>query len=213
MKKIVFIFLTIFGLCFQTNIAHAQTEEFYAKIEDTNVEFYSSPSENSALFEIPYSYFVKTNSSVGSFLKSTYKDIDGYVKIGSVKQMVGTPQTPYATATFKVFVSSYLYASPTKNSSVITPVETTDIFSYYGKRNGEQLSSNSNTWYYCSITKNSQTYHGYIFSGITDYLSTIPTNTEVFEEVKNEEQTTPSQEIVSLSNCINKCSRALANLF
>ena len=183
MKKIIFVLIFIIQILSQGEIAKAQTSDYYAKVESSGTFFYSAPNENASLFEIPSSYFVKTSEIVGDFYRASYKDIDGYVKKSSARLMDGTPNTPYANATFKMFVENYLYTNPTKNSSVVVSVETNDILTYYGTKSGEQVNSTSNLWYYCSLIKNGQTYRGYAFSGVTDYLSTIPTNYESFKEV------------------------------
>ncbi|MBR1890123.1 MAG: hypothetical protein IJ817_00370 [Clostridia bacterium] len=197
MKKIFLSLLIAASLASPAKTAFAITEH-YAKVENNNVYFYSSPSDNSALFELPYSYFVLTGDKIGSFYKASYKDLSGYVKVGQIKLMDGTPRQPYAQATFKMFVSNFLYASPTNSSSVTASVETTDILTYYGIREGEQLNSSTNVWYYASLTKNGQTYYGYAFSGITDYLTSIPTNTENFNEITDASNEQP-QTIRSLS--------------
>ena len=181
MKKIlvVFIFILTFLAALNTQKANAETN-FYAKIQSSNVYLYSQTNKT-ALFEIPYSYFVK-------------------VEKNEVTLMNGTPQNPYANSSFKVFISNYIYSSPNQASTIQNSISTSDSLKYYGKIEGQQISSTSNVWYYCSIQKDGQIFFGYVFSGITDYLSPIQTNNESFENVDEDVlSASPYSQITTLS--------------
>lgn len=202
MKKSVLIFVILFCI----NLLHANQIAFaenncYAKIGSSGVMLYSSKNDNTNLFEIPASYFVKVISIENDYLKVSYSNIEGYVKKNQATLMNGTPQNPYANANFKVFVSNFIYSNANQTSSVVCPISTADNLIYYGTKQGQQISSTSNVWYYCSLEKDGQKYYGYVFCGITDYLSQIPTNTESFDILDEStiSITTPYTEVASLS--------------
>ena len=200
MKKIlvVFIFILTFLAALNTQKANAETN-FYAKIQSSNVYLYSQTNKT-ALFEIPYSYFVKVEKNEDEYYKCSYNGIEGYVKKNEVTLMNGTPQNPYANSSFKVFVSNYIYSSPNQASTIQNSISTSDSLKYYGKIEGQQISSTSNVWYYCSIQKDGQIFFGYVFSGITDYLSPIQTNNESFENVDEDVlSASPYSQITTLS--------------
>ncbi len=185
---------------YQQNFTFAENQkEFYAKIQNTGVYLCSTPSEVSSLFEIPYSYFVKVDYSVDDYFKVTYQNVEGYVKKDKVSLMNGTPQQPYAQATFKVFVPYALYETPNQNSSIKAQINTTNSLNYLGTKAGQQVSSSSNTWYYCNFSQDGQVVCGYVFSGITDVLTPITTNTETFEIVKEDILNPSTTEFKSLS--------------
>ncbi len=186
MKKLFFCIFTVFAIInfFPTDFAYAESSDvFYAKVQSTGVYFCSLPSENSALFELPYSYFVKVDYVVDDFYKVTYKDLEGYVKKSEVTLMSGQPTSPYATATFSMYVATSLYESASTSSTAITSLDTSSTLTYYGIKIGEQVQDVS-SWYYASMTTNGQTYHGYVLSAIVALLTTIPTNTEFFDIVE-----------------------------
>ena len=192
-----FFFLSLFSpayLCF------AAEQEYYAKVQTAGVQFYLMQNDNTSLFEVPTTYFVKIKPTDGDYFSSCYKNINGYVKKTDVTIMKGSPVVPYANATFKVFLQNYMYLNPTQSSSIVVELSTADVMTFYGTKSGQQVSSQTNVWYYSSVEKDGQLYFGYVFSGITDYLSSIPTNTETFEVI-NESQLSPSvkPEISTLS--------------
>lgn len=203
MKKIISIcaFALIFLNLFSVKIANADNTKFYyAKIQSTNAELCSLPSENTTLFKLPYSFFVKVNSIVDDYYKVSYKDVDGYVKKDKVKLMQGTPQTPYAIATFKLFVPYGIYSSPNTTSNQIAQISNiSQVINYYGSIQGQQVTTTNNIWYYSSIEQNGQTQFGYIFSGVIDNLSKIETNNEIFDTVSDEVFENTATEFHSLS--------------
>ena len=90
MKKFVLVcaFALLFLNSFSARTTNADdTKTYYAKIQSTNVQLCSSPSENSPLFKLPYSYFVKVSSAVDDYYKVTYKDVEGYIKKDKVKPL------------------------------------------------------------------------------------------------------------------------------
>ncbi len=185
MKKMWLILSVFLFISFTTqSLAFAENENsYYAKISSTSTYLCSMPSENSAIFELPYSYFVKVEYVVDDYFKVVYDGIDGYVKKDKVSLMNGTPQSPFAAATFKVFVPYALYSAPNSTSTKLADVDTTATLKFYGNISGEQLNSSTNNWYYCSFQSGKESHFGYIFSGVTDYLTKISTNTETFDVI------------------------------
>lgn len=204
MKKFVLI-CAIFALTIAGGLsckpAYAEEgQEYYAKIQSTNAQFCASPNENSAIFNLPYSYFVKVEYSVDDYYKVVYKDLNGYVKKDKVALMSGTPTKPFATATFKLFVPYSMYQNADNSSNVIFQTSNTEqLFDYYGTKTGQQVMSSNNTWYYCSVDADQQKMFGYIFSGVTDYLSTISTNSETFDIVSDKVLENSTTEFNTLS--------------
>ena len=204
MKKVSIIlsFFILISTFYFSNFADANEENhYYAKISNSATFLCSTPSENSALFEIPKSYFIEVNGSVDDYFKATYNQISGYVKKDKVCLMNGIPQTPFATATFKLFVPHNLYSAPNNNSTVLSAVNSSTTLNFYGTISGQQLNSSTNIWYYCSFQNADKTLYGYVFSGIADYLTQIPTNNEVFETINEDAMTNSTQtsEFSSLS--------------
>ena len=128
------------------------------------------------------------------------KNVLKHLKKDKVKLMNGTPQTPYANATFKLFVPYSVYQSPNQTSSkTLEQIDTTMEIEYYGTIQGQQVMSDNNIWYYSCVTVNGQKYYGYIFSGVTDYLTTINVNPESFEIVSDNILNSSTTEFKELS--------------
>lgn len=138
------------------------------------------------MFEIPYSYFVRVEYGVDDFYKVSFKDISGYVKKSKVTLMNGTPKQPFPNATYKIFVDFNLYESPTRSSNIVTNIGTSSTLTYYGTKVGEQVSSTNSMWYFSSIVTNGTTQFGYVFSGVTDLLTSISVNNENFDVVSSD---------------------------
>lgn len=184
MKKFLCFLIAIFCITLsQSGKVFADDENFYAKVQTKNVAFYSRPDENSALFELPYSYFVKVDSVVGSFYKATYKDIVGFVKKDQVTLMKGQPQTPYFQGTFENYLAFSLYESPTKSSKSLANLTENTTLNYYGTKSGQLLSAKTSNWIYCSTYQNDKTIYGYVYYEIANILPNIQTNLESFEVV------------------------------
>lgn len=180
-------------------IARAESENFYAKITAQNTSLYSSPNTSSALFTLPYSYFVKVDGVDGEFYEATYNGISGYVLKSEVSLMEGEPLSPYFSAQISVFTDHFLYAQPNSNASVIYELVENDFLTYFGNIVGERVSDKSDVWYYSSITKNGTTYFGYLYSQIANSLPEISINTELFKEVDEDVFSNSPPEFTSLS--------------
>ncbi len=184
-KMILFLSIILFQNMFISATPTFAENEYYAKIESSGVYFYSQADDNSKLFELPESYFVKlTNKENEDFYKATYLNVSGYVKVKEVTAMDGQPSHPYANATLRVFALNGLglYSAPSMlTSGLLTniPYLTSSIV-YYGKVEGESIPNKSNIWYYCNVIEPSAVHQGYLYSVFCDELSSIPKNEETF---------------------------------
>ena len=188
MKKILYLFLFLLLInCNQVNFAKAETDSvYYGKIKNEETYFCSSPNSSSAMFLLPYSYFVYVVSIDGDFYEVNYQDLNGYVRKSDVTLMQGQPNNPYANATFTNYVEYSLYESPTTSSNSVQSFDKNQSFNFYGSISGEEVSNWSDVWYYASITQNGVTYRGYIYSNVTDDLTEININSETFEIVSDD---------------------------
>lgn len=183
MKKIllIFIFLSIFSSQ-NYHFSFAESSPvYYAKVEHEGY-FYSSANENTALFQLPTSYFVLlTGEENSSFFKASYKGLDGFVKKSEVTPMSGTPSSPYPNANFRVFAKEGLglYSAPSSSSSLVSTIPYLyKELEFYGFMTGEiDIPQKSNQWYYCKYISS----YGYLYSVFCDNLPTIEKNTESFD--------------------------------
>ena len=208
MKFLIFLFLlvTIF-FPLTPKISNAEVV-YYAKITSDTVCFFSNPTKNSlsSLFYIPKSYFVKLlNDENDDFYYAKYKDIYGYVLKNEVTVMSGTPNKPFANATFRVFSTQGLglYNSPylNENNKITHLPYLTQNLTYYGTILGEEVVPEKGAeWYYCSYNAD-ETYYGFVYSVFCDKLTPIEPNTEVFDVVVNPSfsSVTKSQELSGTS--------------
>ena len=191
MKYFLFILSILF--CLPSYLPKAYADKtYYAKVEEDNVYFYSSPSKStqSTLFEIPNSYFVLLLGEQNEdFYYAKYKDVYGYVLKNSVSVLDGTPLNPFANITFRVFATQGLglYFSPYQNENnlVSTVPFLTNNIACYGKIIGEQLiPDKSNEWFYCNYQAD-ENYYGYVYSVFCDKITDVEYNNERFSIIEN----------------------------
>ena len=185
MKKILLCFILLFPSISPIPQMTYAANTLYAKVEKDDVFFYSSSNDNSKLFIIPSSYFVKITGQEGNFFNAEYKEMKGYVKINDVSPMDGIPSAPFFNETFRAFLPDGigLYTAPSIENGVqiLTIPYLCDTLSYYGKINGEiSIPDKGGLWYYCKY--NDQ--FGYVYSVFCDKLSQPPENTERFSYIK-----------------------------
>ena len=170
-------------------------QSVYAKTTKENVCMYSQPvsSDFYKMFCVPRSYFVllidNANDTQNLFYKAKYLDAIGFVKKNEVQPVVGTPDLPFAQATFKVFSAHGLELRSSANLSsdnelITVPFLDEDLI-FYGRINGEiMVPAFGNVWYYCKyVSKSNDCYYGYLYSGLCCDLSSIPENEESLSEV------------------------------
>lgn len=194
------IFLTMM-LCFAFSCFSSQTilfvkaeTIFYARAASSNVKLYRTTSGSeevsNVFFVIPQSYFVQIDECENEqFFVARYFDVQGYVKKADVQCVDGTPTTPFATASFRVFIPGgvELRSSPSQSEGLNTVSELNYLetnLKYYGCVDGEEaISHKSTTWFYAKLIKGGKETFGYVYSAYCDLLTTIPTNTESLEEI------------------------------
>lgn len=151
-----------------THIAKADSNTYYAKVKNSGVMFCALPSENSALFEIPSTYFVKFDYVTNDYYHVFYGNIDGYVRKDKVTLMNGTPRNPYFAPTYTLFTEYSMYEQPIKSSTEVAKLSESASLTYYGKKSGQVLSKNNSTWYYSSVEVDGTQKFGYVFSRAAD---------------------------------------------
>lgn len=192
MKRL--IFLSILSLIFLSQAcpqkaSFADTESYYAKVND-NVFFYSSPINNEQykLFEIPSTYYVLLlGNGNQDFYRAKYSNIEGFVLKNSVVPINEQPNYPFANTSFRIFTETSLYSSPDSNSNIKVLPALTEITTYYGEIEGEELLPKStDIWFYCCYRVNDNYFTGYVFSYFCDQKTEIVPNTEVFTPLTKE---------------------------
>ncbi len=175
---------------------------YYAKAINSNVYFCSNPNDQSIVFEIPNSYYVKLLDYKDNYYKVEYLGLVGFVKADAVVATKNTPTQPYLNmATFRVFATdgATLRLEPKKNSTIHCTLPTTKEIQYVGQIKGEELiSGRGNIWYYACYTKNNTKYTGYVYAGLCDMLSNITPNTEQYQSIPNPFVNVSSQYIKNL---------------
>ena len=187
---ILVVFLQILFL--QNSVVFAETKTYYARIVNTNINLYRSPTgseeTNNIFFTLPQSYFVEiSHCEDENFFTARFGDITGFVKKSDVQCVAGTPTTPFPTASFRVFIPEgvEMRSSPTQTEGLNLVCELNYLetnLKYYGTINGEEaIPHKSSLWYYCKYVKGGNEYYGYVYSAFCDLLTQIPVNTEYFE--------------------------------
>lgn len=179
------------------------TNEYYARVMTSSVYLYSKPNEQSILFELPTSYFVKLINQTGEYYKVEYADLSGYVKKDQVTPVVGVPDTPYLTkAVFWVFTSdgAYLRSSPNKDAKINSTLPVEQPIYYYGNIIGDEaVTLRGKVWYFAKYTKDDKTYTGYVYAGLCDNLINNEKNVQVLETTGNP-FSSDSQEFINYLN-------------
>lgn len=195
MKTFIFALATIFFcLSSQPIVAHAESENnntYYAKVLST-AYFYSSPSalDEAQIFMLPESYFVLLIGEENGFYYAKYLDLYGYVKKNDVTPMDGTPTTPYATLSFRVFNENGLkiQSRPNYSSQNVGKLDylQKDVL-LYGSLNGQEpFPQSSNEWYYCKGDINGKHVNGYVFSYYCDTVTKLEENIEYFPQIEGD---------------------------
>lgn len=174
------------------NFANADNTFYYAKVMSSDAIFYSYPFElvSNQLFTLPETYFVKILDEANEiFYYAQYKDAIGYVQKEKVSVMNGTPNNPYASATFRTFLPDGLglYSKPTISSEdlLVNVPYLTESLDFYGYISGEEaIPDKTDQWIYCNFD-NGQSNFGYLYSVFCDNLTQIQGNNEIFEIIDN----------------------------
>lgn len=187
--SIISIFIAL-PLSLSQSTATAESSPIYAKVSYNNVYLYSLPEnkDENRLFMLPHTYFVKLLASEGEeFYYAQYDDIFGYVKKASVTPMNGTPVSPYATSSFRVFsldgIGLYKYPSMQEEKIADIPYLSEEL-TFYGTMQGEEvIPEKSNQWYFAKYASSGT--FGYVYSVFCDKLPQIEENTETFNVISS----------------------------
>ena len=117
------VYLSILAIT-QTSITPALAEEPYLRVVTKNVMFCASPTISDAVFELPYSYYVKKTGETGAFYQiecygeSPYTPLlDGYVLKTDV--ISENTDAPYLNLTVTTATSTVLY----EDKDLTTPIQ------------------------------------------------------------------------------------------
>lgn len=216
---LIFFIISFFQSTANINSCFAETKEtYFAKVLASNVKLYRSTNGSedvtNIFFVIPQSYFVEISyCSNENYYNARYQDITGYVKKQEVKCISGIPDTPFATASFRVFIPGGidLRSSPSQSEGLnsVTKINFLETnLKYYGSIDGEEaISYKSTTWYFCKYIRGEEEIFGYVYSAYCDLLTSIPVNTEVVEYIEEPSfsintSTNPSQEPIDAINSL-----------
>lgn len=185
--------LLSFFSCPTISQVHAE-EPYFAKAISKTVKLYRSTSGSedftNVYFTIPQSYYIEIDKCDNNlFFSARYIDVYGYVKKADVQCVNGIPETPFANATFRVFVPGgiELRSSPTQSQGLNTIeqigyLETS--LKFYGEIEGEEAITNrTSTWFFCKYIKSGKESFGYVYNAFCDSLTEIPANTEPLEYI------------------------------
>lgn len=184
-------------------VSAQESNSTYYKITENDVFLYKDKNLETPLFELPKTYFVKQLESTStSVFYVEYNGIFGYIDTSFIEKINGTPQNPYAKATFDMngSANAVLFSEPNNTSSFLgtIPFNATNII-FYGKTNGQEMLPNmGKTWYYCKYTSFEQgVILGYVYAPLTKNLTPTEPNTESFNEPATNTSALPIEKIIA----------------
>lgn len=218
MKK--FLCLTLGCLTFLINVFYfalipknitASAASTYLRVVDDSTVFYANANENTPLFYLPYTYYVKSLGVAGNFLHvecygvNGEAALDGYVLSNALFDDGLTVTNPYVTLTITTSTTSILYA----DNTLTTPVQY-----LFAERNlryfGSYVCDQKNVFYVSyngrlGYVKESDVYP-FAIPNHPNELTFLPPETPPVEEVpKTPETQKESDEFFSLKMIIIIC--------
>lgn len=187
---LLYVFVGIFTIK-QTEVSatNSQNTSGYAKIV-TNECYLLKDYQNldSKYFLLEPTYFVKVLEETNNkYYKVEYLDFEGYVEKSNINFVEEYPENPYLSGiTFDIYSlgNVCLRTSPEtldddKNILCTIPSGTKNLL-YYGKISGEEaIDGLGNIWYYAAFQdEHKNVFKGYIYSPLTNNLSTISNSDE-----------------------------------
>ena len=168
MKKIAVLLLPALFLLLPFSPAHAETAGTYARVTQSQVYLYESPEQDSGLFILPETYFVRITGEAGDYYAVEYMSatqgrtpVRGYCLRADVETVDYIPETPFlvydTTVTFRTgegmpdgFFTEYevtaaFYGTFSYGSSVCYYVELEGKFGYVPASSCSPLSYPPNT--------------------------------------------------------------------
>lgn len=195
MKKFILLLCLLATLCCYNLIPQIKVQantEKYMRVLSENVYIYSSSDFNAKLFEIPYGYYVKVESTNGGAVKVSYGNSDesypvimGYCKLSELTETTITPLKPYALIKVSALYSDVLFNDANLSKAYFNVPENTFMI-YYGKfkrENGKDIA-----YVYCNNKL------GYFdVSSLNPF--TVPENTdEIKSDTPADDEENPPQE-------------------
>ena len=187
---ILFVLLSIFTTkATQTKIVNSEPfTSGYAKIISNDCYLLKNPDENSRLFLLEQSYFVKVVEDYNATMfKVNYLEFDGYVLKSKISFVEEFPQNPFLSGiTFDIYDISNVCMRSTpetldtdENIVCTIKVSSKDLL-YYGKCIGEEVVEGlGNIWYYSAYQdEHGEIFKGYIYAPYTRNLSAITSSLE-----------------------------------
>lgn len=185
----------IFTVCVPTQKVYADSPA-YVRVREKNVYFYSAPNEDSVLFALVPTYYLRVLGVEGEYYRvelleeSVYfSKLLGYVRIDSVEEINESPLTPlYPTEVISITSSSArVYAQPSTSATSLITATNGQRMGYYGK-----IISGGVEWYYVCYGE----YLGYVNG---NYLSmpnltahVTPLSAQILDiEIQPEVETVP----------------------
>lgn len=189
---VVFLFvgISIFTVkTTQTKMASAEVfTSGYAKVIGNDCYFMNEPNENSRVFLLEQSYFVKVVEVFDEvYFKVQYLEFEGYVQKSKVSFVEEYPQNPYLTGiTFDIYdmANVCMRSSPetlNNDTNILCTIKVSSKdLTYYGKCIGEEaVKGLGNVWYYAAYQdEHGEYFKGYVYSPFTRNLSAITSSSE-----------------------------------
>ena len=184
---IIYVTISCFLLSgFNSSSPANTTPALYGKVITNNAMLLKTPTKledySNSYFLLEETYFVLVlNEQNEDFYYVKYQDINGYVKKNDIELVNEQISFPFLqNITFDIIKPCFLTNAPKNNADfqIISLSPQTSV-TFYGKFYGDEIYKNSsNIWYYCKITTNNKTVHGYIHSSYTNNLSPITQNNQ-----------------------------------
>lgn len=187
---LLFVFFSVFVVkSTQTQLTSSNTfTSGYAKILTNDCYLCSKPNNQTGLFLLEQSYFVKIiEASDDIYFKVQYLEFEGYVEKTKVNFVEEFPQEPYLVGiTFDIYDIGNVCMRNTpmtiqNDSNILCTIKSsTKNLLYYGKCVGEEaINGLGNIWYYCGYEDEyGNIFKGYIYSPLTRNLSAISSSKE-----------------------------------
>ena len=153
MKKLLLFLFTIAVLFMPTIPSFAISETRYLRVIDSETGFYSNENENSFLFYLPYSYYVKVLEIKENFLHvelvlDNAPSLDGYVKKDALYEDGQEVLSPYPSITLSTISNCTFYKDKNCSNPIMYIFENRHLIYY-----GTCLSSDNEHVYYVSYNQ------------------------------------------------------------
>lgn len=134
---IFLLHLSSYATLFFVDIKVAHASSYFLRVINDRTVFYSDANENSALFYLPYTYYVKSLGDLNGYVHvecygtGGSPALDGYVKKQDLFDDGLTVESPYVNLSITTATTSILYADTTL-STPLQYVFAERVMRYYG---------------------------------------------------------------------------------